>query len=86
MNTTEPKINQECQKCLVPMHQAQVRVGQLTTIPCITTYSLYDHISFYLLEPDKLQFGDVILNVDAVRMVVIKNYSPKHIHLKFKVT
>lgn len=30
MKATEPKINQECQKCLVPMHQAQVRVGQLT--------------------------------------------------------
>lgn len=37
------------------------------------------------LEPDKLQFGDVILNVDAVRVTVVKNHSPKHVHVKFKV-
>ena len=40
---------------------------------------------FCLLEPDKLQFGDVILNVDAVRVIVVKNHSPKHVHVKFKV-
>lgn len=32
MKANEPKIIRECQKCLVPVHQAQVRVGQLTIL------------------------------------------------------
>ena len=80
MKVADPKINQECQRCLVPMHQAQVRVGQLNITMCLLKL-----LCFCLSEPDKLQYGDVILNVDAVRVVVVKNHCPKHVHVKFKV-
>ena len=36
-------------------------------------------------EPDKLLYGDVVVNVDAIREAIVKNYSPQHVHLKFKV-
>lgn len=37
------------------------------------------------LEPDQLSYGDVVVNVDAMRVAIVKNYSPQHVHLKFMV-
>jgi len=57
---------------------------QIIDSPSYGVYNASD-TNVYHIEPDQLLYGDVVVNVDSMKLAIVKNYSPQYLHLKFKV-